>query len=133
MSDSSQNNPGDPNVQPPANPPGPFSEQIKHQPISARVPERVARGVFSTGALVMDGPNEFVLDFLQGLTRPYQIVARVVVVPAVMEQMLNAIGDNLNKYAQNFGPPPQLPKNNGPRPTLSDLYANFKISDDLLS
>jgi hypothetical protein len=26
-----------------------------------------------------------------------------------------------------------LPKNTGPRPTLADLYENFKISDDLLS
>ena len=55
----------------------PFS----HQPVAARVPEKVARGVLSTGQLVLDGPKEFVIDFLNGLTRPHQVSARVVLAP----------------------------------------------------
>ena len=59
-------------------PPTAYSQQIAHSPVSARVPERVARGVMTTGVIVLDSPNEFVLDFLQGLSRPPSIAARVV-------------------------------------------------------
>lgn len=112
---------------------GTYAQQFQHQPVAARVPERVARGVFTTGVLVLDSPNEFVLDFLQGLTRPYQIAARVIVVPAVMDQIVIAAADNLEKYTQAFGPPPQLPKPPQKRPTIAEIYENFKLSDDTLS
>src|SRR3982751_1786544 len=68
----------------PSNAPTAYSQQIAHSPVSARVPERVARGVMTTGVIVLDSPNEFVLDFLQGLSRPPSIAARVVLPPAVM-------------------------------------------------
>src|SRR4051812_3436358 len=40
--------------------------------VSARVPERISRGVFSTGQVVLDSPKEFMIDFLQTLARPMQ-------------------------------------------------------------
>ncbi|MGD0390148.1 MAG: DUF3467 domain-containing protein [Tepidisphaeraceae bacterium] len=118
---------------PPVSDLGTFAQQFQHQPVAARVPEKLGRGTFTTGVLVLDSPNEFVLDFLQGLTRPHQIVARIVVVPAVMEQIVAAAGDNLDKYVQSFGSPPALPKPPTKRPTIAEIYENFKLSDDLLS
>jgi hypothetical protein len=112
---------------------GTFAQQFQHQPVAARVPERIARGVFTTGVLVLDSPHEFVLDFLQGLTRPFQVAARIVVVPAVMEQIAVAASENLEKYSQAFGTPAQLPKPPQKRPTIAEIYENFKLSDDLLS
>jgi len=110
-----------------------FTQQFQHQPVAARVPEKMGRGVFSTGVLVLDGPNEFVLDFLQGLTRPYQICQRVVIPINVMDQVINAVSDNLNKYVQAFGNPPALPKPPQQRPTIQEIYENFKLPDDMLS
>src|SRR5215208_7349104 len=81
---------------------GAYSQQIAHSPVSARVPERVARGVLSTGVIVLDSPNEFVLDFLQNLSRPPQIVARVVLPPAVMFSFVASVRDNLGKYTERF-------------------------------
>src|SRR5580658_6847443 len=130
--DDGKNDPGQ-NAGPPNNDLGTYAQQFQHQPVAARVPERVARGAFTTGVLVLDSPNEFVLDFLQGLTRPYQIAARVIVVPAVMEQIVTASGDNLEKYTQSYGLPPQLPKPPQRRPTIAEIYENFKLSDDMLS
>lgn len=103
-------------------------------PVSARVPERVMRGVFSTGQLVLDGPKEFVIDFLQGLTRPFSVVARVVMTPQTMREFADALSQSLDKYSQAFGPPPQFmvpPMDR--KPTLQEIYENFKLPDDQLN
>src|SRR3954471_16612107 len=112
----------------------PIREQIEHQPVSARVPEKVARGVFTTGQLVLDGPKEFVIDFLQGLTRPHQVGARVVVTPQTMQEFIDALQQNLEIYSRQFGPPPPLPTPpNQQRPTIQEVYENFKLADEQLS
>jgi hypothetical protein len=118
---------------PPPSELGTYAQQFQHQPVAARVPEKNARGSFTSGVLVLDSPNEFVLDFLQGLTRPHQIVARVIVVPAIMEQIVTASADNLEKYVNAFGAPPSLPKPPQKRPTIAEIYETFKLSDDMLS
>ena len=117
------------------NAPGAYSQQIAHSPVSARVPERVARGVMTTGVIVLDSPNEFVLDFLQGLSRPPSIAARVVLPPAVMFSFVNSVRDNLGKYTERFGPPAPLPKPpvQQPRPSIQELYEHFKLPEDLMS
>jgi hypothetical protein len=123
-----QPTPGDPNKG------GTFSQEVRHAPVSARVPEKVARGVLSTGVLVLDSPNEFVLDFMQGLSRPFQVAARVVLTPTVMEQFVNALRENVAKYEQRFGPPPTLPKpQTDRRPTLQEIYEDFKLPDEIMS
>jgi Protein of unknown function (DUF3467) len=118
---------------PPPNELGTYAQQFQHQPVAARVPERFARGAITTGVLVLDSPNEFVLDFLQSLTRPYQIVARVILVPAVMEQVVTAASENLSKYVATYGTPLALPKPPQQRPTIAEIYDNFKLSEDMLS
>jgi hypothetical protein len=104
-------------------------------PVAARVPERVARGIHATGCLVLDSPTEFVIDFMQGLTRPFQVVARIVVHPAIMGQLAAALQDNVGKYAAQFGmPPAQLPPPpNYKPPTIQEIYENFKVPDEHLS
>jgi hypothetical protein len=120
--------------QPAPGTPGAYSQQIAHSPVSARVPERVARGVLTTGVIVLDSPNEFVLDFLQGLSRPPQIVSRVVLPPQVMFSFVNSLRDNLNTFTQRFGAPQPLPKPpQQNRPTIQELYEHFKLPDELLS
>jgi hypothetical protein len=112
----------------------PISEPIRHHAISARVPERCARGVYSTGQLVLDGPKEFVIDFLQGLTRPFQINARVIMTPSTMSEFVNALTTNLENYTKTFGPPPSLPvPQPHQRPTIQEIYDNYKLPDEMLS
>ena len=79
-------------------------EELKHQQVAARVPEHVGRGVFSTGALVMTGGSEFILDFVLRMMRPHQIVARVVIPHRVMPQLIQVLRDNVQKYENRFGP-----------------------------
>lgn len=113
---------------------GAYSQQISHSPVSARVPERVSRGVLSTGVIVLDSPNEFVLDFLQSLSRPPQIVARVVLPPQVMYSFVASLKENLNTFTQRFGAPSPLPKPpQQNRPTIQELYDHFKLPEELLN
>jgi hypothetical protein len=75
--------------------------------VRARVPDHVARGVFSTGVIVMTAPTEFVLDFIQNLGRPHQIVARVILPHPVMPQFVEALLKNIDLYRGRYGNLPQ--------------------------
>ena len=98
-----------PNQPVPAGYPGGFIQEVQHSQVSARVPEKVSRGVFSTGLMVLQGANEFVIDFVLGMAQPHQIVARVVLPLAVMPSMIGALRESLANYQAKFGPVPALP------------------------
>lgn len=112
--------------------------QVRHQQISARVPDNVGRGVFSTGAIVLVGNNEFILDFVVRMAQPHQIAARVVLPHAVMPQLTGALRKNLDKYRQRYGDPPEMPKppqpkeGDAPRPSIQDVYDDLKMADENL-
>src|SRR3989440_3109236 len=112
-----------------------FTQEVQHSQISARVPEKVSRGVFSTGALVMQGPHEFVIDFVLRMAHPHQIAARVVLPASIMPSFISALRDNLNKFQTQFGPPPALPTPPQPAtpPPIDEIYDQLKLPDDMLS
>ena len=133
-----QNNPGpfsgDELPKPQGADDGTYTQKFNHNPVAARVPEKIGRGIFSTGVLVQDGPGEFVLDFLQGLAKPPMIVARVVISPPAMHQFVNSLRENLGNFSKSFGPPQPLPKPPTPqRPTIQELYDHFKLPEELMS
>ncbi len=129
----------EPGQPPPPPPPGPgdqgFTQEIQHQHVTARVPEKVARGVFSTGAMVFQGAHEFVIDFVLRMAQPHQVVARVVLPISIMPSVIQALRENLSNYQQRFGPPPVLPVGPPPAtpPPIDEIYANLKLPDDQLS
>jgi hypothetical protein len=116
-----------------------FNEQIQHVPVSARVPTAVSRGVFSTGAVVFEGPNEFVLDFVLRLGAPHSIAARVVMPHQVLVQFMGALRENLKMFEDRFGKPAALPVpvappgEPPPKTTVADLYEQLKLPDEMLS
>ncbi len=129
------NNPN-PNNDSPRDPGGdkPKVENFSHAPVGARVPEKIAKGIFCTGQVILDSPKEFVIDFLQGLTRPFQVVQRVVMTPDTVKELTNALQQNLDMYGKQYGPPPPPP---GPvpdrRPTIQEIYENFRLPEEMLS
>lgn len=106
-------------------------------PLRARVPDHVADGVFSTGVIVMTGPNEFIVDFLQTIGRPHRIARRVIIPHPVMPQFIEALNTNLDLYRNRFGdppvPPPQSQDAGSRRPTPQDIYDDLKMPDEVLS
>ena len=106
---------------------------IPPQHVSARVPEQVSGGVFSTGVIVLTGSTEFVVDFIQNLGQPAQVAARVVMPHATMPQFIDALNKNLEIYRERFGPPAELPRNKAERqPTAQEIYDELKIRDEVL-
>jgi hypothetical protein len=124
---------------PPSDPqdPGPQSQEVRHAHIGALVPAHVARGVFTTGAVVLQGQHEFIVDFLLRMQQPQQVVARVVMPPLVVNQLIAALQDNIRKFEDRFGPiqlpavPPQMQPQQ--RPSAQDLYESLKLGDDVQS
>ena len=108
------------------------SQEIQHSQVGALVPENVARGVFSTGAVVLNGSHEFVVDFLLRMTRPHQVAARVVIPPPVIPRMIQALSDNIENYKKRFGEPKlpdaAQPKPDQPQPQVNaqELYDQLK-------
>ena len=109
-------------------------QQKQQQHMSARVPDKVGPGIFSTGVLVMTGNTEFVLDFVQNLGQPAQIASRVVMPHSTMPQFIQALKTNLELYTNRFGTPPELPapNPNQKKPTLQEIYDDLKIADETL-
>lgn len=130
MSNENQNNP--PGEKPDSNF---YSQQIRHQQISAIVPEGVAHGTFSTGVIVLTGANEFVLDFLVRMSRPHQVAARVILPIAVVPSTINAIRENVKRYEDAFGAIPPLPKPdpNARRPSIQEIYDDLKLPDNVIA
>ena len=119
----------------PSGDPGPYTQEIRHSHVSARVPEKVGRGVFSTGALVLQGPHEFVIDFVVRMANPHQVAARVVLPISLVPSFLAALRENLNNYQSKFGPPPALPPPppGVTPPPIDEIYDQLKLPDDMLS
>lgn len=94
--------------------PGPEPEQpvqqVQHASATARVPDQIGRGVFATGVIVLRGPNEYAIDFVQSLVRPSRVAARVILPPPVASQFVIALEQAIEKYAAMFGHPPQEPR-----------------------
>ena len=114
---------------------GSHSEQVRVQHVSARVPEQVSRGAFSTGAIVMTGGTEFIVDFIMNLGTPASVATRVVMPHATMPQFIEALKKNLEIYKQRFGDPPSLPQGKQPakQPTAQEIYDDLKLPDEMLS
>ncbi len=118
--------------------PTPPPERPEPNPaVRARVPDHVAEGCFSTGAIVMTGPSEYIIDFLQTIGRPHRVASRVIIPHPVMPQFIDALNTNLDLYRNRFGDPPSpQPQNQDPnarRPTPQEIYDDLKLPDEVLS
>lgn len=121
----------------PLNPQDRPDPEERSQSLRARVPDHVAGGHFSTGVIVMTGPNEFIIDFLQTIGRPHRVASRVIIPHAVMPQFIEALDKNLSIYRDRFGDPPSPPKPpvdpRERRPSPQEIYDDLKMADEVLS
>ena len=114
----------------------PHSQEVRHSQVGALVPAHVARGVFTTGAVVLQGQHEFIVDFLLRMQQPQQVAARLVLPAPVVAQLIAALQDNIQKYEQRYGNihMPAVPQNSDqPRPSAEEIYDTLKLAEDVQS
>ena len=108
-----------------------FTQQLQVSNVTARVPKKVARGVFCSSLLVLQWPTEFVLDFIQAASHPHQLAARVVVPPPFIPRLIDNLRDHLEHYHKTWGalaPAPQRPGLG----SIEEIYDGLKIADEAL-
>lgn len=90
----------------------PMHAQFRHNPVAARVPERIGSGQFANGAIVQSGPYEFIIDFTQRLSKPFLVAERIVLPVPVVGQFVAALQQNLEHYEKTYGqlPEPPMPR-----------------------
>ena len=117
-----------------------ITQEVRHQQVSARVPESVGTGTFASGVLVLTGSHEFIIDFIQSVAQPRQVAQRVILPPSIMNNTINAIQKNIDNYRNRFGEIPELPKNQQQQqqnqqqqPSIEEIYQQLKLPDDVAS
>ena len=85
--------------------------------------------------MVLQGPYEFMLDFVLRVAAPHQIVARVILPHPLMPNFIAALRENLAGYQAKFGPPPALPMPPNPPapPPIEEIYGQLKLPEELMS
>lgn len=119
-----------------------FTQRVRNQQVSARVPESIGRGTFASTALVITGNHEFIVDFLQSVTRPQQVAARVILPASILASTIRALEQNIDNYTNRFGEIPELPtrqdiseeqrqQQKKSPPSVEEIYEQLKIPEDV--
>lgn len=88
----------------------PLQGQVRHNNLSARVPESIGQGVLSNGVMILTGTFELVIDFVLRMGEQNRIVSRCILPPAVASQLVGALRENMHNFETRFGPLPTIPK-----------------------
>ena len=78
---------------------------MEKEQLSVEIRPEVARGTYSSFAIIGHGKNEFILDFiskLPGMPKA-EVTNRVIMSPEACKNLLMALGDNIEKYEKRFG------------------------------
>ena len=63
----------------------------------------ISKGVYSNVAVIQHTQNEFMMDFLMKIGGDGQLVSRVILSPAHIIALLDALEINIGKYESKFG------------------------------
>lgn len=73
------------------------------QQIQVNTADEISRGRYSNGMLVSHGADEFILDWLLNSPNGSHLVSRIIVSPAHLKSIVNALKENLDNYEKQFG------------------------------
>jgi hypothetical protein len=73
-----------------------------HQ-IQVNTGDEMSRGRYSNSMLVSHGTDEFILDWLLNSPTGAHLVSRIIVSPAHIKRIINALKENLDNYEKKFG------------------------------
>ena len=65
--------------------------------------DEMSRGRYSNSMMVSHSADEFVLDWLLTSPNGAHLVSRIIVSPAHIKRIINALKENLDNYEKRFG------------------------------
>lgn len=71
--------------------------------INIKAQDHILRGQYANMMQVTHAKEEFVLDFMLAFPPQGELVSRLIVSPAHMKRIVNALLDNVKKYESQFG------------------------------
>lgn len=77
--------------------------QGQQQQMQVKVTDEVLRGVYANMVQVAHTPEEFIIDFMNLFPPSGIITSRVVVSPAHMKRIAQALAENIKRFEEQFG------------------------------
>ena len=65
--------------------------------------DEASRGRYSNSMMVSHGIDEFILDWLLNSPNGVHLVSRIIVTPAHVKRIIDALKENLDNYEKQFG------------------------------
>jgi len=75
---------------------------MEQKEVQIKAKDDVLKGVYSNLMIVLHTKEEFCLDFVNTFNPPI-LTARVLMSPAHLKRMIQALGVNMKKYEERFG------------------------------
>jgi hypothetical protein len=91
---------------------GGIMDEIKKPEIQIEIDENTAQGVYVNLAMIGHSENEFIIDFIfiQPQNQKAKVRSRIITSAAHAKRLLAALGENVAKYEEKFGPIKISPK-----------------------
>ncbi|MFV0345200.1 MAG: DUF3467 domain-containing protein [Bacteroidales bacterium] len=86
--------------------------------INIELSEDIAQGVYTNLAVIAHSASEFVVDFVRmmpGVTKP-KVKSRVIMTPENAKSLYLSLGENIQRYEQQFSPINIHGRSNTPKP-----------------
>ncbi|HEX9649505.1 MAG TPA: DUF3467 domain-containing protein [Cyclobacteriaceae bacterium] len=80
--------------------------KAKQNQINIELSEEIAEGIYANLAMIAHSNSEFVIDFIRlmpGVPKA-KVKSRIVITPEHAKRLLHALGENISKYEDTFGP-----------------------------
>jgi len=72
--------------------------------------DEMSRGRYSNSMMISHGADEFILDWLLNSPNGVHLVSRVIVSPAHVKKIIDALKENLENYEKQFGSVKEISK-----------------------
>ena len=72
--------------------------------VKLKINDNELKGVYANQVAVLHSKYDFVIDFISMFPPEAVVNTRVITNPAAFKQMYQAIGANIKKYEEKFGP-----------------------------
>jgi hypothetical protein len=79
------------------------SKSQKATEIQINTGDEMSRGRYSNSMMVSHSVDEFILDWLLNSPNGTHLLSRIIVSPAHIKRIINALKENLDNYEKQFG------------------------------